>query len=972
LQAAIKNPLSYLLLVQVNGNNLKKSKMKNLYLTLCLLVGVISATWAQDINPQLNNFMAAYGQDDMAGMEKAANNILQIAPDNYAGYAFKGYISILKNDMANASKYMDVAASLNPVDQGSYGIASYIQFINGNTPEAEKLMNYSFQVSGADGLENTTLDDISQIERFTKKDLSGLKTITKNANTATKNAVANMQKFYGCVNQYYSGSNCTDEASVKTYFNSQNPKNPMAVAILGYYKGLGYYNNGKFEEAKPILDKFVNDATIVSNKDKGYTVAQAYFYLSFYDDYNANTLYVNATKGLEALKTIPFTTLLKCQLLHRKSIAEGSLGKPKEQLVTAQQLLVEAKKVDFPFMEAQANNTIGGYYVMSALSADRLKAATYLSNAYSQAKSTGDANLINQVAGNYAISLWQQGKKGDAINVANNSFETSISNKDYTGAQLMANNLGFMSFMQNDFTNAAKLFRKSVDITEKYRKNLTASQQLAVMNEHTSAYGGLIMSLQKTNNISELFEVQDLNRSRLLRDKLDKNAKPKSLVETQKMLKPEEALLYYSEAGNGEIIVTVITNDNASIGYSFPIKKWLELKKKYVNRLTKTPNSINGYVAKMNQEIVDGQIVHYQDEAQGFKAEDYEKVVKITRDLLNSTEENLKLIQEEILKVWYNHLITPILPKLVGKSKLIISGEGSLNYLPFEAFIDPNGKYLIESFDVKYIPSVTVWATLQNRNYSDNRKSLLAMGGATYQDPNKKGGDVRSINSLFELQDNISEKINKKYQNLTTELKALGFGGANYLPGTLKEVQNLKVIVSDATLLVDGQMKESDIKKMNASGELANYKWVHIATHGFAMDNIPELSGVMMTQPNGGDGAEDTFLLAHEIATLNLKADLAVLSACETALGKVYGGEGINGLNSALLTAGANNTLLSLWPVNDSGTMIMMTVLYDYMYNKKLPVEEAVNKTKRDILNGLYGEQYQNPSIWAPFVLNGK
>jgi len=927
---------------------------------------------AQDISPQLNSFMLAYGQDEINGMDKAANDIIKLAPDNYAGYAFKGYVFTLKNDLESASKYMDVAASLNPVDQGSYGIASYIQFLKGNTAEAEKLMNFSFQVAAAEGLDKATLDDIAQIERFTKKDLSELKTITRNAHVATTNAVSHMQKFYGCVQQNFAGKECAEEASIRTYFNSLRPRNTMPLAILDYNKGLGFYNSGNYDEAKTYLKKFVNNSTIVSAKDKGYAIAQSYFYLSFYDEFNANTLYLNATKGLQALEEIPFTTLLKCQLLQRKSLALGLMGKSKEQLTTAKQLLSHATEVSFPLMEAQANNTIGGYYVMSSLTTDRQKAANYLSKAYSQAENTGDANLINQVAGNYAISLWQQGKKNEATTIAMKSYETSVANKEYASAQLMANNLGFMSFMQDDYTNAAKLFKKSVDITEKYRKDLSAAQQLAVMNEHTSAYGGLIMSLQKTNNVSTLFEVQDLNRSRLLRDKLDKNIIPKTLSETQKMLKEDEVLLYYSEAGNGEMIVTVVTNDNASIGYSFPIKKWLELKKRYLNRVSKTPNSINGYVAKMNQEIVDGQIIHYQDETQGFKAEDYEKVVKITRELLNSTDANLQSIQKELLKVWYDHLIEPISAKIAGKTKLIISGEGSLNYLPFEAFVDSSGNYLIETYDIKYIPSATAWAALQNRAYSNDRKSLLAMGGATYQNPNTKGGDVRTVNSLFELQDNISEKIDKKSKNLSTELKALGFGGANYLPGTLKEVQNLKGIVPEATVLVNDQMKESDLKRLDAAGELKNYKWVHIATHGFALDNIPELSGVMMTQPDGGDGNEDTFLLAHEIAALHLNADLAILSACETALGKVYGGEGINGLNSALLAAGANNTLLSLWPVNDAGTMIMMTVLYDYMYNKKLPVEQAVNQTKRDILNGNFGEQFQNPSIWAPFVLNGK
>src|SRR5690606_21520515 len=110
----------------------------------------------------------------------------------------------------------------------------------------------------------------------------------------------------------------------------------------------------------------------------------------------------------------------------------------------------------------------------------------------------------------------------------------------------------------------------------------------------------------------------------------------------------------------------------------------------------------------------------------------------------------------------------------------------------------------------------------------------------------------------------------------------------------------------------------------------------------------------------------------HEIAALKLNADFAVLSACETALGKIFGGEGINGLNSALLTAGANNTLLSLWPVDDAGTMVLMTEIYNRIANLSMTIEDAINSTKRDMLNGQYGERFASPGIWAPFIHYGR
>jgi CHAT domain-containing protein len=943
--------------------------LRNFIFGCCLLS--LNLVMAQDIGPYVNDFLASYSKDDSAGMEKSALQIIQISPDNYAGYAFMGYTSIAKNDLVNAEKYMSVARNINPVDPASYGISAYIEFLKGNTSEAEKLMNYSFQIRTNESLLTGTMGDLNQIERMTGKDLSALKIITNTANSNSTGSPAVMQKYYGCYQNWSEGRECPELAAARTYFSSISPQNPMVIAMTDYYKGYSFYNLQKWDDGKTAFSNFVANPVLV-NQDVAYAVAQSYFFLSNYDEFNAGSVYLNATKGLEAISKIPYPTILKCNLLQRKSIALKGLGREDEEMEVTKLLISESKKINLPAVEAQANNTLGIHYLNSAMAGDRQKAFDYLDLAYKQAKQINDEDLVNNIAGNYAIALWQNGRKSEAMEVSTKAYETYLKNQDFPGAQLAANNIGFMSFITEDYTNAAAMFLKAVDITEKYSENLSAAKQLAVMNEHTSAYGGLIMSYQKLNNVSALFETQDLNRSRVLRNKLHIKAKDQSLADIQQRLKGDEVMLYYSQAGPGEMVVSVVTNTEASIGYNYPIDTWLATKKKFINKINKSPNSINGYVTKLDEDIVDGELVHYNDKAQGFDRKDYEQFVALTRELLHNDDENYKTLQTQFLKQWYTFLISPVESKIAGKKTLIISGEGSLNFLPFEAFISPGGRYLIEDYNVKYIPSASVWASLYNRSYGENRKTLLAMGGATYQEPGGNAGDIRSAESLYELQDKIAQKVNENASNLSTELKALGFGGAHYLAGTLQEVENLKKIIPNATILSANEMKESDIKALNKSGELAKYKWLHIATHGFALDNIPELSGVMMTQPAGGDGNEDDFLLTHEIAGLKLNADLAVLSACETALGKIYGGEGVNGLNSALLTAGANNTMLSLWPVSDAGTMIFMTLVYYNLYTKIQTVDEAVNNAKRSLLAGDYGAQFATPIIWAPFVLSGK
>ncbi|MEZ4786983.1 MAG: CHAT domain-containing protein [Flavobacterium haoranii] len=212
----------------------------------------------------------------------------------------------------------------------------------------------------------------------------------------------------------------------------------------------------------------------------------------------------------------------------------------------------------------------------------------------------------------------------------------------------------------------------------------------------------------------------------------------------------------------------------------------------------------------------------------------------------------------------------------------------------------------------------------------------------------------------------------KAFTTLNPKLEALGFGGANYLEGTLKEVEFVGTLSSDIKVYKGLDMSESNFKKANASGELKQYKNLLISTHGFTSDIIPEFSGVMFSQPNGGDGNEDTFLLVPEISNLSLNTDLVILSACDTGIGKLYGGEGINGLNSAFLVAGSNATMLSLWPVSDAGTALTMQNLFKKVVQQNGNTTETLNQIKRSFINGDFGEAYKHPQFWAPFLYNGR
>ena len=119
----------------------------------------------------------------------------------------------------------------------------------------------------------------------------------------------------------------------------------------------------------------------------------------------------------------------------------------------------------------------------------------------------------------------------------------------------------------------------------------------------------------------------------------------------------------------------------------------------------------------------------------------------------------------------------------------------------------------------------------------------------------------------------------------------------------------------------------------------------------------------------GGDAEEDGVLQMSEIMRLKLNADMVVLSACRTGLGKLLNGEGVLSLTRAFFYAGASSVAVSLWNVNDLATAELMKAFYLNLV-RGLPKDEALRQAKLTLINGRH-RPWQHPYFWAPFVLVG-
>jgi hypothetical protein len=183
------------------------------------------------------------------------------------------------------------------------------------------------------------------------------------------------------------------------------------------------------------------------------------------------------------------------------------------------------------------------------------------------------------------------------------------------------------------------------------------------------------------------------------------------------------------------------------------------------------------------------------------------------------------------------------------------------------------------------------------------------------------------------------------------------------LPGSESEVNAISSLFQQAPkeVLTYADANEGKIK----SNDIAKYNYLHFATHGVVDESDPELSRIFLNE----NPADDGHLFAGEIYNLSLNADLAVLSACQTGLGKYSKGEGVIGLSRALVYAGARNLVVSFWSVADESTSQLMTDFYaTLLKNPDKGFRYALQQAKvKMIASGKFSEPY----YWAPFVLIG-
>ena len=303
-------------------------------------------------------------------------------------------------------------------------------------------------------------------------------------------------------------------------------------------------------------------------------------------------------------------------------------------------------------------------------------------------------------------------------------------------------------------------------------------------------------------------------------------------------------------------------------------------------------------------------------------------------------------------------ILTPARAMLENK-RLLIVADGALQYVPFAALADPaaTASYspLIETHEIVGEPSASA-LVLVRRGASERKPAARSL--AVFADPVFEADDPRVRGSAS----NSTGAAKPAFLTRAAELRLAR------LPSTRREAQLIASLVPEPERWLAMDFNAS--RDAAVSERIARYRMLHFATHGVVDPARPELSALALSLFDSRGRPQDGFLRLYEIYNLKMQADLVVLSACDTALGRNVRGEGLVGLARGFMHAGASRVAASLWKVDDQATSELMRLFYAAMLGPKH--KSATAALREAQLTLARQERWHAPYYWAAFTLQGE
>ncbi len=568
----------------------------------------------------------------------------------------------------------------------------------------------------------------------------------------------------------------------------------------------------------------------------------------------------------------------------------------------------------------------------------------------------------------------------------------------------------------------------ALSIIEKLHKLTIGDVRKRFFNDQLHSYKLLVPAYIKDNDFESAIEAIELSRAKLFIERFavgvkTKNRQVKKLTlqevdKIQKTLDDDTVIIIYANVDLDNIVQITITSKvvtgklvslksfvQSSIDkYNTQIDTLLINKRGLSYKKHDFDNIINYYGSLLNEvpfqyerglrlagypgidTLIDLQVVSPLISSPKISDSVFSDNLLGINNIMGNYDKLKATNSREIGTALYGLLIRPMETQIKDKKNLIIVPGGILAFLPFETLIDGDGQYLVENHCISYTQSLDIRKMVMDRKYREERKPILAFGGAIYEETvskasmieNKVQMDIFKKNVYSQLE-NVQQELVMKwlypdYENLRSVrdvYSVLGVATWPGIPNTLSEVNNIKSVINKSNIFTGTNVTEKNVKELSDNWKLYNYQAIHFATHGLVMQEVPELSALVLSQFEKDMGKEDGYLRTEEIAQMKIQADLVNLSAFETGLGGIYEDEGFASLIQSFVLSGANAVSVSLWRVADESSSQFMATMYGMVQDKGLSYPEAITEVKRRFINSDFGEKYSAPYYWAPFVYYG-
>jgi CHAT domain-containing protein/tetratricopeptide (TPR) repeat protein len=314
---------------------------------------------------------------------------------------------------------------------------------------------------------------------------------------------------------------------------------------------------------------------------------------------------------------------------------------------------------------------------------------------------------------------------------------------------------------------------------------------------------------------------------------------------------------------------------------------------------------------------------------------------------------------KELARDLYDLLLQPVQTELEGKTAICIVPSEGLWELPFQALLSRSNKYVLEDHALSYVPSLSVLREMKKKARAQrvtrlkaSSDGLLTKVSATASPALPRllaiGNPSLSGRSVSRLRSTRREVSFDSLPQAEHEVKAIG------------EIYGAQ----ESTILIGNSAREETFK-----ATASKYPVLHFAAHG-VLDNVNPLYSRLLLATESE--SEDGFLEAREIMKLDLHADLAVLSACQTARGQIGSGEGLIGMSWALFIAGTSTTVASQWKVDSVSTARMMIDFHRNLQSERGSSQaSAAEALRRAAINLMADPKYRHPFFWSGFVVVG-